>query len=75
MLNIGEQIIQLRKQLNISQSKLAEKAEVSRAIIEKYERNENSPSIEVLLKIAKVFNVSVDFLIGEGHFLVLIKMY
>ncbi|WP_026055097.1 helix-turn-helix domain-containing protein [Anaerophaga thermohalophila] len=31
-----------------------------------YERNSNTPSIEILLKIAKVFNVSVDYLIGEG---------
>lgn len=67
MLNIGEQIIQLRKQLNLSQSELAEKAEVSRTIIGNYERNTNTPSIEILLKIAKVFNVSVDFLIGEGQ--------
>ncbi len=67
MLNIGEQIILLRKQLNLSQSELAEKAEVSRTIIGNYERNTNAPSIEVLLKIAKVFNVSVDFLIGEGE--------
>jgi transcriptional regulator with XRE-family HTH domain len=67
MLNIGEQIIQLRKQLNLSQSELAEKAAVSRTIIGNYERNTNTPSIEVLLKIAKVFNVSVDFLIGEGQ--------
>lgn len=33
---------------------------------EKYERNDNLPSIEVLLKIANVFDVPVDFLIGEG---------
>jgi len=39
---------------------------VSRTIIGNYERNENTPSIEVIIKIAKVFNVSVDFLIGEG---------
>ena len=67
MLNIGERIMQLRKQLNISQLELADMAEVSRTIIGNYERNTNTPSIEVLLKIAKVFNVSVDFLVGEGQ--------
>jgi len=40
---------------------------VSRTIIGNYERNENTPSIDILLKIAKEFNVSVDFLIGEGQ--------
>jgi len=66
MLNIGERIIQLRKQKNLSQAELADKAEVSRTIIGNYERNANTPSIEVLLKLAKVFDVSLDFLIGEG---------
>jgi transcriptional regulator with XRE-family HTH domain len=39
----------------------------SRDIIGKYERNDNSPSIEMALKLANVFDVSVDFLIGEGQ--------
>lgn len=67
MLNIGERITQLRKQQNLSQDELARKAEVSRTIIGNYERNANTPSIEVLLKLAKVFNVTVDYLIGEGQ--------
>lgn len=67
MLNIGERITQLRKQQNLSQDELAKKVGVSRTIIGNYERNANTPSIEVLLKLAKVFNVSVDFLIGEGE--------
>lgn len=67
MLNIGERIIQLRKQQNLSQEELAKKAEVSRTIIGNYERNTNTPSIEVLIKLARVFNVSLDYLIGEGE--------
>lgn len=67
MLDIGSKIIALRKKFNISQSELAKRAEVSRTIIGNYERNENTPSIDILLKIAKEFNVSVDFLIGEGQ--------
>ena len=67
MLNIGERIAQLRKQQNLSQQGLADKIGASRTIIGNYERNANTPSIEVLLKLAKVFNVSVDFLVGEGE--------
>ena len=67
MLNIGERIIQLRKQQNLSQQELADKIGASRTIIGNYERNANTPSIEVLLKLAKVFNASVDFLVGEGE--------
>jgi transcriptional regulator with XRE-family HTH domain len=73
MLNIGERITQLRKQQNLSQDELAKKAGVSRTIICNYERNANTPSIEVLIKLAKVFNVSVDFLIGEGELAALDK--
>lgn len=67
MLDIGSKIIILRKKFNISQSELAKRTGVSRTIIGNYERNENTPSIDILLKIAKEFNVSVDFLIGEGQ--------
>jgi len=67
MLNIGDRIIQLRKQQNLSQEELAKKVEVSRTIVGNYERNANTPSIEVIIKLAKVFNVSVDYLIGEGQ--------
>ena len=66
MLDIGSKIMTLRKKLNLSQSELAKKVEVSRTIIGNYERNENTPSIDILLKIAKTFDVSVDYLIGEG---------
>lgn len=66
MLNIGDKLIQLRKQNNLSQSELADKIGASRTIIGNYERNTNTPSIEMILKIATVFNVSVDYLLGEG---------
>jgi transcriptional regulator with XRE-family HTH domain len=35
-------------------------------MIGKYERGENLPSIEVIVKLAKAFEVSVDYLLGEG---------
>ena len=66
MLNIGEKIITLRKRDNLSQADLAKKIGASRTIVGNYERNANTPSIEMILKIAKVFDVSVDYIIGEG---------
>ncbi|PKV50681.1 DNA-binding XRE family transcriptional regulator [Aquimarina sp. MAR_2010_214] len=67
MLDIGSKIISLRKKHSLSQSDLAKKVDVSRTIIGNYERNENAPSVDILLKIAKVFDVSVDYIIGEGQ--------
>jgi transcriptional regulator with XRE-family HTH domain len=66
MLNIGSKIIELRKIKGWSQAQLAEAINASRDIIGKYERNDNLPSIEMALKIAKIFDVSVDYLLGEG---------
>ena len=67
MLNISSKVIQLRKDKKWSQTDLADKLECSRAIIGNYERGENTPSIEIILKMAKLFNVSTDFLISDGQ--------
>jgi len=64
--NIGERITELRRRKNWSQSDLAEAIAASRDIIGKYERNENSPSVEMAVKIAKSFDVPLDYLLGEG---------
>jgi len=68
MLNIGSKITLLRKEKGWSQGDLAEQIVASREIIGKYERNENSPSLEMALKMAKAFDVTVDFLLGEGEY-------
>lgn len=65
-MNIGKKISDLRKEHRWSQEELAQRIDSSRIMIGKYEREDNSPSIEVLARLAKVFNVSVDYLIGEG---------
>ena len=67
MATFGKRVRECREAKSLSQDELAKKAEVSRTIIGNYERNANTPSIEVLLKLAKVFNVTVDYLIGEGQ--------
>jgi transcriptional regulator with XRE-family HTH domain len=66
-MNIGERIIVLRKENNWSQSDLAKAVGVSRVIIGKYERDDASPSIDIAKKIADVFNVTLDYLVGEGQ--------
>mgnify|MGYP000881303884 FL=1 len=66
MVTIGERITSLRKAKNLSQDELAKKIDASRVMIGKYERGDNLPSIEVMVKLAKAFEVSVDFMLGEG---------
>ena len=65
-MNLGDKIIALRKQKNISQTDLAKAVAVSREIIGRYERGDALPSIEVAAKIADVLEVSLDYLAGNS---------
>lgn len=67
-LNIGHKVSLLRKAKKWSQSDLAKQIDASREIIGKYERNENLPSIEMVLKMSKAFGVTIDYLIGNGEY-------
>ena len=60
---IGKQIQKLRKNKNMSQEKLAEKLEVSRHSISNWEREISNPDLKTILKITKLFNVSLNQLI------------
>lgn len=62
----GTIIASLRKEKGLSQTDLATKSGVSREMIGKYERGEAVPSIEAAKKIADAFEVSLDYLVGEG---------
>jgi len=66
IVTIGNHITKLRKSKNWSQDELAKEIGSSRIMIGKYERDESSPSIDIIIKLAKVFEVSVDYLLGVG---------
>ncbi|MEM6738152.1 MAG: helix-turn-helix transcriptional regulator [Bacteroidota bacterium] len=59
-------ITQLRKEKGWSQSDLAGQTGISQVMVGKYERGDATPSIEVAKKIADAFEVSLDYLVGEG---------
>lgn len=65
-MNTAKIIADLREHKGWSQSDLANKSGVSRVMIGKYERGEAIPSIEAAKKIADAFEVSLDYLVGEG---------
>ena len=60
----AENLMELRKLHNMSQEELAEKINVSRQTLSKYETGESLPDIEKCQAIANVFGVSVDDLIN-----------
>lgn len=55
----------LRKGKQLTQAQLGALLNLENSTISSYERNIIMPSSDVLLKIAKYFNVSVDYLIGN----------
>ena len=59
-------ISNLRKEKGWSQTDLANESGVSREMISKYERGLALPSVDAAKKIADAFNVSLDYLVGEG---------
>jgi transcriptional regulator with XRE-family HTH domain len=65
MITINEHITRLRKDKKWSQDELAKEIGSSRVMIGKYERGDNMPSIEVIIKLAKAFDVSIDYLVGN----------
>ena len=65
-MEIGNKIAEFRKKENLSQEQLAEKIDVTRQTISKWELGETNPNIEQAKKLAKVFKVSLDELTGNS---------
>lgn len=59
-----ERLKALRKEQRITQSKLGKHLNYGSTTIANYESGRNQPSIPDLIKIASVFGVSVDYLLG-----------
>ena len=64
---MSEKIRNLRRAFNISQVELANKLCVTKQCVSNWENDNIQPSIEMLVKIARTFNVSTDFLLGEDN--------
>lgn len=65
MKDIGASIQHLREEKGYTQDQLAEKLFVSRQTISNYERNKSQPSLEMLERIAEVFEVDMASLLTE----------
>ncbi|MEG0773903.1 S24 family peptidase [Clostridium sp.] len=61
---IGNRLKLLRNEKGILQKDLAEKLSLTQQTISLYESNSREPDYETLIKFAKFFNVTVDFLLG-----------
>ena len=66
-MNIGERIMALRKEKNISQSELAKRLNVSRQAVSKWEQGTSSPDTERLIQLAEILGTEVEYLATGTH--------
>ena len=59
-MELGNKIFELRKHANLSQEQLAEKMNVTRQTISKWELNETTPDIKQAKELSKIFKISLD---------------
>ncbi len=64
-MTIGEKITELRVAANISQEQLAEKINVSRQSVSKWEMGQALPQIDKVLQLCELFGVSTDELLHD----------
>jgi transcriptional regulator with XRE-family HTH domain len=65
-MEFGEQIKQIRKNLNLTQEQFAEQLRVTRQAVSNWENDRNLPDIEMLIQISSKFHVTLDQLILGG---------
>ena len=66
-MTFGEKIQKLRKEAGLSQEELSDQLEVSRQAISKWERDNGYPETEKIVRMSKLFHVSLDYLLNEEN--------
>ncbi|MEW8955798.1 helix-turn-helix domain-containing protein [Clostridium sp.] len=66
-MSLGEKLLDLRKKAGLSQEDVAEKLNVSRQTVSKWETNQTVPELIKAKLLSELYNVSYDYLIGESH--------
>ena len=60
-----DRLKELRTEKNLTQKQLAEMLVMSKNSICEYEKGRSEPNIEALIKLAKIFVCSIDYLVGR----------
>lgn len=68
MKNKNLRLKDLRISKKLSQTALAEEIGISQRAISYYESGKDTPSLEILIRIADYFNVSLDYLVGRSDY-------
>lgn len=63
MVLLGKNIKELRNKYKYTQTELANRLGVTRATIAAYENDSRQPSYDILVKLSRIFKVSLDYLV------------
>jgi transcriptional regulator with XRE-family HTH domain len=64
MFDFGERLKTLREKRGLSQAELSKRINKSKSVISGYENNIKTPTLDVLISLAVLYNVSLDYLSG-----------
>ena len=64
LVNMGEKLKSLRLQKNLTQKQVADRIGLAISAVSSYESGTRYPSYDVLVKLARIFHVSTDYLLG-----------
>lgn len=64
MVDLGHKLKTLRLQNDLTQAQLAQKLGLTKSVVSAYETGLRLPSYDVLIHLAKIFDVSTDYLFG-----------
>lgn len=65
--NFTKRLKDLRQQYGLGQAQVAKMANVTKNAISTYENGTRSPSLETLVRLAVIYRVSTDFLLGVAN--------
>jgi transcriptional regulator with XRE-family HTH domain len=65
-MNLPERLMKLRKASNLSQEEVAEKLEVTRQTVSKWETGQSSPDLDKVLPLCSLYGVTPDELLHDG---------
>lgn len=66
-MNLSDKIVELRKKNGFSQEDLADKLQVSRQAVSRWEQGTADPSSSNILELSKLFNVTTDYLLNDDY--------
>lgn len=66
-MDFSEKLLTLRKANDMTQEQLAEKLDVSRQSISKWESGQATPELEKIVAMSAVFNITTDYLLKASE--------